>query len=163
MKRIFAGLITIGLLALTLVLSRRPNAPPESGAENSPEKCIERMFTLAEEGNVAGYLDCFTGEERRRLERELGEQTVEAFAQSLQDAVQELKAHVVFAPEEKEPNQVQVTVERVYANRTERQQFHLVQKENDWRVFRIESAQAYQPEVPYGTPVFEMPASDQSR
>ncbi len=63
---------------------------------DTPEACIERMFAAAQRGDVTAYLDCFTGSERDRLDRELAGQPPEVFARSLRDAVATLKGRAVF-------------------------------------------------------------------
>ena len=161
MRRAIAAVITAVLLAAVLLLARRPVSERDNRMDVSPEDCIERLFTAAEAGDVSVYLDCFTGDERRRLERELKDQSPGAFARSLQDALRELKGRAVFGPAESERagQEVALTVERVYVNRTERQTYRLVREPSQWRVAGIQPTQAYQPEAAYGTPVFETPES----
>jgi hypothetical protein len=162
MKRGLAGLITIGLLAGVLLWSVPRGEPPVRAEDDTPEACVQRMFVAAEAGDVATYLDCFTGAERRRLERELADQSRDAFARALQQAVQQLKGRAVFAPSEADvdADTLRLTVERVYVNRTERQTYQMVRRADGWRIASVQTAQAYQPLKPYGTPVFELPQSD---
>jgi len=115
------------------------------------------MFEPAKQGDVETYLDCFTGSERERLERELSDQPKEAFARSLVEAVESLKGRAVFKGEadgDSESNWV-LPVERVYANRVERQTYRLVRESNEWRIHTVETAISFQPDKPYGTPVYE--------
>ena len=69
MKRWIAALLTLLPLAAVLLWGRRgrPPQPPAVATDSSPEACIERMFDAAGRGDVAAYLDCFTGAERERL------------------------------------------------------------------------------------------------
>ena len=158
-KRWLAALITGTLLVVVLWQSRRPPAEPGQSGEGSPESSVQRMFTAAENGDVAAYLDCFAGEERRRLERDLADQSRDAFARSLKQAVVDLKGRAVFAPARREPGagETELTVERIYANRTERQTYRLRREADRWRIESVRSAESYQPATPYGTPVFELP------
>ncbi len=115
------------------------------------------MFDAAKDGDVPTYLDCFTGSERERLERELADQPREAFARSLVEAVESLKGRAVFEGKtdgDSGSNRV-FTVDRVYLNRTERQTYHLVRESSAWRIHTVETAAAFQPDKPYGTPVYE--------
>jgi hypothetical protein len=115
------------------------------------------MFAAAEAGLVDAYLDCFTGAERQRLERQLAGQPREAFARSLVEAVSTLKGRAVFRPAGSGDgeNRTWRTVDRVYANRTERQEYQLVRQAGGWRIETVRSAAATQPEKPYGSPVFD--------
>jgi len=172
MKRTIAGFITVAVLGFVVMRAFRESptdiAPGASSSteqktdSDSPEECVHRMFAAAEQGDVATYLDCFTGPERQRLERELADQSREVYATSLRDALRELKGRAIFAPEEQETtdNEVLLTVERVYATRTERQTYQLVRESDQWRISAVETARAYQPTKAYGTPVFEMPQDD---
>jgi hypothetical protein len=160
LKRTLAAIITILVLGLALWFGRgRPAASPSpatSGAA-TPEACIERMFDAAKQGDVAAYLNCFTGPERQRLQRDLAGQPQEAFRQSLVDAVATLKGRAVFASSPVgDPSQpVIYTVDRVYDNRTERQTYELVCEAGTWRIRDMQAANAFQPDKAYGTPVYE--------
>jgi hypothetical protein len=117
------------------------------------------MFAAAAAGDVAAYVACFTGTERGRLERELVDGRREAFARSLVQAVTELRGRAVFAeaPLDPEADAARYTVDRVYPTRTERQVYELVREAGGWRIQSVHTARAFQPETPYGTPVFEAP------
>ena len=163
MKRLVAALITLGLLTVVFALRRPSSAPvPSQTAAASPEQCIEQMFAAAEQGDVAAYLDCFTGPERDRLARELQDQSSEEFARGLVQTIEALKGLAVYrnSADEKDARQLQLTVERIYAHRTERQFYELVQDVDRWRVNSVRRAEAYQPAKAYGTPVFQPPAAE---
>jgi len=122
------------------------------------------MFEAAKQGDVETYLDCFTGAERERLERELADQPEDAFARSLVEAVESLKGRAVFkgsADGDPEANWV-LPVDRVYVNRMERQTYHLVRESNVWRIHTVETATSFQPDKPYGTPVYEPPPDEET-
>jgi hypothetical protein len=158
LKRLLAALITLALLVGAFVFSR-PKATPDE----APEDCVQRMFAAAERGDVAAYLDCFTGQERRRLERELADPSRDDYGRALQDAMAELKGRAILAPDEESEgsDRVTLTVERVYATRMESQKYHLRRESDQWRIESVEAAQSYQPLQPYGTPVFELPEERQ--
>jgi hypothetical protein len=117
------------------------------------------MFTAAGDGNVDAYLACFTGPERKRLDQQLSDQSRDAFARGLIEAISTLKGRAVFLVGELQPNDsaAQVTVDRVYASRTERQKYRLIRNSRGWRIESVESAAAYQPVRPYGASVFDEP------
>ncbi len=165
MKRIVAGVITIVLLALVVWFGMRRTSSDTEETKSTPEACIDRMFAAAERGEVDAYLDCFTGPERDRIERELAEQPRDVFARSLIETVESLKGWAVFEAPSKAANTDEIawlTVERIYANRMERQTYHLICESGVWRIHSIRTAEAKQPDLPYGTPVFELPRHDES-
>jgi hypothetical protein len=158
LKRLLAAIATLGLLGAVLWFSRAPT-PSQPAAANTPERCLDRMFRAAEQGDIDGYLDCFTGEERPRLERNLASQTREAFSRSLVQAVQELKARAVIggAEDANESGQAELSVERVYAHRNELQTFRLLKQGDTWRISSVQTATPFEPPVPFGTPAFAPP------
>lgn len=159
MKRLIAVLITCLLLGFALWWARSASQNTGTPTGESPEQCIQRMFAAAEQGDVDAYLACFTGPERTRLEGELADQSRRDFADALQNAVATLKGRAVFAPDPQQPlgDTAEIDVERVYATRTERQTYRLVRQRGRWQIYQVQTAEAYQPAKPYGTPVFEMP------
>jgi hypothetical protein len=156
-KKILAALLTAALIALVLWQGRGDFSSQARVALATPDACLERMFRAAGEGDVDAYLDCFAGRERARLERELAGQSRDRFAQSLRGAVAALKGRAVLADGGQGPGATQAvrTVDRVYANRTERQTYHLERVAGCWRITEVRAADAFQPDTPYGTPVFE--------
>ena len=163
MKRIVAALATLLILAAVLWLGRAAPTPmdvaPSAAASDTPEACIERMFAAAQRGDVTAYLDCFTGSERDRLERELAGQPREVFARSLQEAVVGLKGRAVFRNDASEAaaDTASYTIDRVYEGRTERQRYQLSRQSGLWRIQSVATASPFQPEKAYGSPVYEEP------
>jgi len=163
LKRWIAGLITAALIVTVLVIAQqRGPSPRNTPAAESPEACIKRMFNAAKQGDVETYLDCFTGSERERLERELAGQPKEAFARSLVEAVESLKGRADFEGDADGDSKSSWIVDRVYANRIERQTYHLVRESNVWRIHSVETATSFQPDKPYGTPVYELPSGEET-
>jgi hypothetical protein len=162
------------LLASALWLARQ-RAPQSLGANATPEACLDRLFQAAQDGAVSVYLDCFAGPERQRLERELAGQPQAAFARTLVEASQQLKGRAVFpvrsssdsspaspsgdpsrsAALSRDETRALFAVERIYANRLEKQLYHLIRESGVWRIHTVQAAEAYQPSQPYGTPVYE--------
>ncbi len=159
MKKALAALITIALIGVVLWKGRDNLSSTSRTVLATPDACIEEMFRAAGEGDVTGYLNCFAGAERERLERELAGQSAEAFAQSLIEAVASLKGRALEGgPTDPDAVQAERTVARVYASRIERQMYRLEKRADVWRITSVRTAEAFQPQTPYGTPVFEMPA-----
>jgi len=135
----------------------RPASRRSSAERDMPEACIQRMFDAAANGDVQAYIECFTGPERQRLERQLQNRRPAAFAQTLKDAVTSLRGRAVFAngPIDEAAGTARYTIDRVYESRTERQILELVRQSGTWRIQSVRTTQPFQPETPYGTPVFE--------
>ena len=161
MKRIVAGLITLLILGGVLWYGRGkpPAVAPAAATADTPEACIERMFAAAMRGDVTAYLDCFTGSERDRLERELSGQPPEVFARSLRDAVATLKGRAVFrnGPSAESGDSASYTIDRVYESRTERQLYQFTRQSGVWRIQSVATANPFQPDKAYGSPVYEEP------
>ena len=101
-KRITAAVITLLVLVGVFLFSRPETPSTESPRRTAadkpaPENVVHRMFNAAEEGDVEAYLNCFTGRERRRLERELADQSREDYGHALRDAYAEMTGWVVQA------------------------------------------------------------------
>ena len=96
MKRAIAALITVVILcAIVSIALREPSADEAPASGPTPEQCIQRMFEAAERGDVVAYLDCFTGQEREQLDRQLLDQSPETLAKTLMEAIDQLKGHAV--------------------------------------------------------------------
>ncbi len=166
MKRVVAAVITGVLLAIAVFCSRSQplnNERPEDIPNRPPAKdCIERMFDAAEKGDLETYIDCFTGPERKRLDRDLETAPKDRFAQSLKDALQPLMGRAISdpLPEDDDADNSDTTslvVERIYANRNETQTYFLRYQNNRWRIFEVRKSVVIQPPIPFGTPVYESP------
>lgn len=170
MKRTVAGLLTLLILGAILWFGRGASTPPDeaptTAASDTPEACIERMFAAAQRGDVTAYLDCFMGSERDRLERELAGQPPEVFARWLQEAVASLKGRAVFRNEAPgtAADSASYTIDRVYESRTERQRYQLTRQSGVWRIQSVSTANPFQPDKAYGSPVYEeSPAKSDDR
>ena len=161
MKRAAALVATAVLFVAALLLGRGGTA--RYGSAVSPGDCLARMFNAAEQGDVPAYLDCFTGPQRERIARELEDQPADAFAAALKDAVRTLKGRAVSGGGEVEPDarSATLTVDRIYAQHTERQSYHFVRQNDSWRIDSVGTVEKHQPPVAYGTPVFELPPAEQ--
>ena len=157
MRRFLAALITAAIFGAVLWFGRGdvPPSPATGSGADTPDRCIQRMFEAAAVGDVATYVDCFSGRERERLERELADGRREALARSLTDAVATLRGRAVFADGPIGDDRARYTVDRVYESRTERQTYEMVRESGTWRIESVRTAQPFQPDTPYGTPVFE--------
>ena len=160
MKRIIAGLLTVALMGVLLWSGRnRPAAPagsdPNRAGSNAPDPAEVRVGSLLESavnGDVTGYLDCFSGPLRQRLEREVSERGRDAFAADLKRAARSRKSHAIFAVEPEGAAAARITVETVYPDRNERQTYHLAQETGGWLVNDVETVRSQVPKARYGMP-----------
>jgi hypothetical protein len=144
------------LVATALWFGRRTQTAFEAPGAG-PADCIEQMFAAAERGDVEAYLDCFTGAERERLERELALQPRDDYSRSLMQSIRDLKGRAVFeASASDQPFEATIIVERIYAHRIERQIYRLARESGTWRIAAVQAAAPLQPEKAYGQPVFEL-------
>jgi hypothetical protein len=160
MKRIIAGLLTAVFMGVLLWSGRnRPAAPtvsePNPVGSTAPDPAEMRLGRLLESafnGDVAGYLDCFSGALRQRLEREVGERGRDVFAADLKRAARSRKSHAIFAVESEGATASRITVETVYPDRNERQTYHLSQESAGWLVHDVETVRSQVPKARYGMP-----------
>jgi hypothetical protein len=185
MRRIFAGAITIGVVSLMawvglrgpvtssgLVLGKaggfrvesnssfdKATSLDPSGFQDASDR-IEGLLASARDGDVDGYLSALGGSLRSRLEREAGEHGRAAFAARLRKAGRARMSHAIFAPEPALENRdaVRITVESTFADRLERQTYHLERVGNVWLAVAVEAARERIPRnLPGSLASFEEP------
>jgi hypothetical protein len=161
MKRIVAGVLTVALMGVLLYLgANRPEgtSPRGTGAspsDSKPDPAEARLSTLLESawnGDVAGYLNCYAGPLRERLEREVNERGRAVFASDLRRAARSRKSHAIFAVEPEGEAAARIVVETVYPDRNERQTYHLAEQGGLWLVSDVETIRSQVPKARYGTP-----------
>jgi hypothetical protein len=163
-KRLLAGVITVGLMGVLLWsgATRAPAPNPEpmgppvtevrSAAATPAEERVQTLMAAARMGYVGAYLGSFTGPLKQRLAREVAERGDEAFADDLRKASASRKSHAVFAAEPDGPDAASVTVEAVYPDRNERQVYRVERTDAGWLVAGVESVKSHQPKSRYGEP-----------
>jgi hypothetical protein len=154
MKRSLAALMTLCAVAAAVWFGQR-QSPTPAARTPTPMACVERMFAAAARGDVEAYADCFTGPERDRVQRSLRQVSGDAASASLTGTMAGLKGWAVVDP----PGDVagatcELTVERVYASRIDRQRIELRRESAGWRIQQVDMADSIQPEIAYGTPVY---------
>lgn len=152
MKRWLAAVIT-GLLLIVVLWANRQGSESLTVAAATPEACLSQMFASAEQGNVPAYLDCFTGEQRGQLEREMAENSPAESGRALAQAQTLLKGRAVHNSGRQDPQAsfAEVTVERIYAHHHELQKYQLRREAGVWKISSLAPAEKIQPAVPYGT------------
>jgi hypothetical protein len=167
LNRSLAIVVTLALLAGAVYVGRNGNVqrtPSVDAQFDSPEQCLERLFSAAEKGDVASWLDCFTGAQRKSLIKEVESKPAEEFAASLQEAVCTVKGRAISGPRRSSDDTASATlsVERVYAHHIERQSYHFRREPDGWRIESLGAVEKRQPAIPYGTPVFDLVESPQA-
>jgi hypothetical protein len=155
-KRVAAGLLTLALSVLVawVGLRRAGQAPVGRDHGSSVESANDRVQALlqsARDGDVSAYLEAFDGILKERLEREINERGLKAFATDLRRAARLRKSHSVFAAELDGADLASVAVETVYPDRIERQTFRLGRRPEGWRVIDVTTAQGREPKSKFGS------------
>ena len=172
MKRVAAALITaIVMTFMAWTALSQPRIPrnatkvaeADSGSQDStlPASArfegatshIEGLLASARAGDVASYLTAFGGPLRDRLAREADEIGRGVFAMQLRRASQARKSHAVFTPESDggSGDGARVMVESTFADRIERQTFHLKRAPSGWLITETETASEHVPKTPFGS------------
>ena len=153
-RKLVAASLTIVALAAAALLAGRGFGTPKI---QTPEARIDRLFETAAAGDVEGYLECFSGALRERLENERRERGDQAFQQYLRSTIEGVVGRAIRQDLTKQlaDGRIRLVVERVYEGRPwERQAYRLEPVDGTWRVYHIEPAELFEPPVPYGTPAF---------
>lgn len=157
-KKTAAGVIT-ALVVAVLVISAGLRSSRRM-ADATPEQCLDRMFEATKRGDVASYLDCFTGDLRGQLEAAAAKDGAPAFCEYLKQVAAPIKGRAILhhKTEFSGPAEVRLVVDRVYEGRPwEFQTYRLQRESGQWRIAAVEPPQPHEPPVPYGTPVVTAP------
>ncbi|MFA0730815.1 MAG: hypothetical protein LKKZDAJK_001769 [Candidatus Fervidibacter sp.] len=144
-------LVTAFVLGALVWWTQRRGVPPPT--ETQPDAVIWAMVRACREGDSRRYLDCFAGKLRERLEKVAQEQGDHAFSTSLRQMIAPVKGITVFEPKKDGQGDWRIVAEFVFADRTERQTFHVRQVGGVWKIVSIEAARPVPVLIPYGTPV----------
>ncbi|MFA0761813.1 MAG: hypothetical protein HZLCBSQH_001923 [Candidatus Fervidibacterota bacterium] len=144
-------LVTAFVLGALVWWTQRRGVPPPT--ETQPDAVIWAMVRACREGDSRRYLDCFAGKLRERLEKVAQEQGDHAFSTSLWQMIAPVKGITVFEPKKDGQGDWRIVAEFVFADRTERQTFHVRQVGGVWKIVSIEAARPVPVLIPYGTPV----------
>lgn len=152
MNRIFAGILTVLVIAGALFFSYRERRK----SPDDPESAIWGMWDQARLGKVEGYLDCFTGTTRAQLEATARGMGPQAFSDYLRASVSKVKGIAVFQVQRPAEGEASLIVEYVYQDQNERQSLALKLEAGVWRIDSVGFSQRIQPLIPYGKPVTEV-------
>ncbi|HWA97985.1 MAG TPA: hypothetical protein VG713_05810 [Pirellulales bacterium] len=159
-KHVIAAIATVILLAGAAIWSWRSaaSAAPERKLD-SPEACLVAMTRASQSGDVQAYLDCFTGNLRQELDKELRDQGgVQALGERLRTSVARLKGTASYEENPATSDGAQLILERIYPQHNERWRVALRRDGQAWRVTSMAMIGSAVPPVEYGTPVFAIDA-----
>jgi hypothetical protein len=148
--KLVAGAITATLIGAIMIASiqRSPRVAV------APEAVLEQMLQAMQQGDMAAYVACFTGELHDAALRNAETQPAGQFAGELRRAAAAIKGQAILKTESRGLDEVYVLVDRVYSNRPWELQGYRLRRERDcWKIHAIDPAQPHDPPVPYGTPV----------
>ena len=96
------------------------------------------------------------------MRRELADRLRDDFARELMRTVATLKGRAVYDATAgvNSGDQSFWVVERVYAQRMEKQLYQLLRESAAWRIHSVRNSEAYQAAKKYGTPVVEPPIAE---
>jgi len=161
-----AQVVTLAVIVVGLLLVvgretgwRLPSGSSEalfSGSEapDNPTDTINRMMDAARDGDVDGYLACFSGQMEKTLRQSVAEMSNSGFADYLKTNNKQIKGFAMYAPTEVSESAVDVQVEYVYADRNEAQRFRLERLSGHWTITKVDGIERVETIVPYGTPVY---------
>lgn len=150
-KRVLQIGLIVGLLAAALLMRRGDQLPP------TPDETIARFFDAARDGNAKGYLRLTTGELRKSLDQLRRQQGNETFQGNLKRTNDGIMGQAVRKLPGAPSGTANYEVELIFTDRNEVQTFRLEESGGGWAIASIDVARVYQPEIPYGTPVFAEP------
>ena len=155
-RRTLATVVAIALAAAALWWARERQAPAADAPANEPQSVVWRMVDASKARDVPGYLECFAGDLRTRLDataKQLGEG---GFADYLAKRVAELKGVALYDVEREADGRAWVTVEYVFAEEKELQRLHLEEVRGRWVIADAEASRREKSLIPYGTPIEEV-------
>jgi hypothetical protein len=147
------GLIVV-LVAVAILLRGGDQLPA------TPEDTIAEFFDAARDGNTRAYLRLTTGDLRKSLDQLRRQQGAETFRSNMKRTNDGIKGQAVRELPAAPTDTATYEVELIFADRNEVQTFRLEQVGSGWAIASIETATVYQPEIAYGTPVFEDPEEE---
>ncbi len=148
MSKVLGGVMLAGVLALVMfqVARRQPRVV-------GPEEVVFKMIGSARAGDLEGYLDCFCGEIREKLSRQVEREGAGGVAEDLRRSTKDLAGVCVTGSTPGAYGEVELDVEFVFPTRTERQRLRLVEQGREWRVSDLPGAQYTKPVERYGSRV----------
>lgn len=159
MKQRLPAIITVLLIAGAFVfLTQRERLSEWTRAGKSaatPEDAVWRMSDAAREGDVRGYLDCFSGALRQNLRKTASDMGEAQFSQYLKRLNDEVTGIAVSDLEQTNDQTATLKVEFVFRGKNEAQKHHFRLIEGKWKIEGVDNAERINAPIPYGTGVAE--------
>jgi len=150
-KRLLQIALIAGLVTAALLMRSGDQLPA------TPEETIAAFFDAARDGNSRTYLRLTTGELRKSLDQLRKQQGAETFQANLKRTNDGIVGQAVRELPDAPTGTAAYEIELIFKDRNEVQTFRLEQTGTGWAIASIDVARVYQPEIPYGTPVFAEP------
>jgi hypothetical protein len=151
--RLVTALVMAGLAVMVVVRHSSVGVQPQKAEGATPQTTIYTMLDAARSGDIAAYLDEYTGSLQASLKQTIDEKTEAAFARYLRASDSEIKGVAVSEPRPLSDREVAVKVEYVYQDRNEAQTLVLEKAGERWKITRVDDATRVKTPVPYGSKV----------
>lgn len=159
MKKRWPAVITLVLLvAAFITLSQRERLAGMKWSQvqaAAPEDIIWQMSDAARAGNVAAYLDCYSGALRQNLEKTASEMGEARFSEYLKQLNNEITGIAVSDLTQANAQEAELRVEFVFRGKNEVQTHHFKLVNGKWKIDRVDDAERMKVLIPYGTAVGE--------
>jgi len=153
-KNIVAIIVGIVGVVLLVHLQFRSGGGPRTKGDK-PEGAVWRMFEAARDGDVDGYLGCFTGPLLAKLSRTYEEMGRRKFQDYLRRSSKPILGIALSDQEQVKKGLWRMRVELTFLKYNEVQSVAVHRAENGWKIAEMTEARRIKPPVPYGTKVFE--------
>lgn len=159
MKNRWPAMITFALLvAAFIALSQRERLAGMKWGKTqaaSPEDIIWQMSDAARAGNVAAYLDCYSGALKQNLEKTASEMGAARFSEYLKQLNNEITGIAVSDLAQTNAQEAELRVEFVFRGKNEAQTHHFKLVNGKWKIDRVDDAERLKVLIPYGTAASE--------
>lgn len=145
------GLTILVLTAALAIAAFRARTGAAANSDPTPQDVIYNMLDAARDGNLAPYLDSYTGQMEQSLRKSIAESGEPGFAKYLRESNASLKGIALQEPQALTGREVKVRVEYVFHDRNEVQFLYLEKTARGWKIARADTAERIKTSVPYGT------------
>ena len=158
MKQKLPAIITVFLIAAGVFYfafrGRIGDAIKSGGVRPAtPEDVIWKMSDASREGNVAAYLDCFTGTLKQNLQKTASDMGDARFSEYLRRLNGEITGIAVSDLEQIGTAEANLRVEFVFRTRNEVQKHHFRLIDGEWKIDQLDGAEQVKTLIPYGSEI----------
>jgi hypothetical protein len=119
----------------------------------NPEDTVYGMLDAARAGDIAVYVDTFSGPLQHQIEQVIREGGKTQFAHYLTAQSSSFQSVALSVADQPSDVEARLRVEYVYSNRNEVQTFHLKKSAERWKIIGISGTDQIKTLIPYGTAV----------